>query len=150
MPVGSRASPALISQVGDLIQLVKELYADNQHLKKTIFDLSCVGFPGDNKPESVDQTEVRRSVLTIASPSQRATAPRTYQGCVCSGGSLEIPFAVDGLWRPSSVSMSARRVPQGWVVSGRTHLMFCDARTPGLALGSGLQVTGIWARLGDW
>lgn len=23
--------------------------------------------------------------------------------------------------------------------------MFCDARTPGLALGSGLQVTGIWA-----
>lgn len=40
MPVGSRASPALISQVGDLIQLVKELYADNQHLKKTIFDLS--------------------------------------------------------------------------------------------------------------
>ncbi|XP_069431360.1 CDK5 regulatory subunit-associated protein 2 isoform X22 [Ovis canadensis] len=47
----------LKKKVGDLIQLVKELYADNQHLKKTIFDLSCVGFPGDNKPESVDQTE---------------------------------------------------------------------------------------------
>uniref|UniRef100_A0A452EI63 CDK5 regulatory subunit-associated protein 2 n=1 Tax=Capra hircus TaxID=9925 RepID=A0A452EI63_CAPHI len=47
----------LKKKVGDLIQLVKELYADNQHLKKTVFDLSCVGFPGDNKPESVDQTE---------------------------------------------------------------------------------------------
>ncbi|XP_055435457.1 CDK5 regulatory subunit-associated protein 2 isoform X5 [Bubalus kerabau] len=47
----------LKKKVSDLIQLVKELYADNQHLKKTIFDLSCVGFPGDNKPESVDQTE---------------------------------------------------------------------------------------------
>ncbi|KAM9700257.1 CDK5 regulatory subunit-associated protein 2 isoform 4-T4 [Dama dama] len=47
----------LKKKVGDLIQLVKELYTDNQHLKKTIFDLSCVGFPGDDKPESVDQTE---------------------------------------------------------------------------------------------
>lgn len=86
MPVGSRVSPALISQVGDLIQLVKELYADNQHLKKTIFDLSCVGFPGDNKPESVDQTEVRRNALIITSSSQRITAPHTCQGCICSGG----------------------------------------------------------------
>uniref|UniRef100_A0A4W2D3L6 CDK5 regulatory subunit-associated protein 2 n=1 Tax=Bos indicus x Bos taurus TaxID=30522 RepID=A0A4W2D3L6_BOBOX len=51
----------LKKKVGDLIQLVKELYADNQHLKKTIFDLSCVGFPGDNKPESVDQTELLAS-----------------------------------------------------------------------------------------
>ena len=88
MPVGSRAPPALISQVSDLIQLVKELYADNQHLKKTIFDLSCVGFPGDNKPESVDQTEVRRNALIITSSSQRVTAPHTCQGCICSGGSL--------------------------------------------------------------
>ncbi|XP_044796465.2 CDK5 regulatory subunit-associated protein 2 isoform X7 [Bubalus bubalis] len=51
----------LKKKVSDLIQLVKELYADNQHLKKTIFDLSCVGFPGDNKPESVDQTELLAS-----------------------------------------------------------------------------------------
>uniref|UniRef100_A0A8C2P9S5 CDK5 regulatory subunit-associated protein 2 n=1 Tax=Capra hircus TaxID=9925 RepID=A0A8C2P9S5_CAPHI len=51
----------LKKKVGDLIQLVKELYADNQHLKKTVFDLSCVGFPGDNKPESVDQTELLAS-----------------------------------------------------------------------------------------
>ncbi|XP_040097709.1 CDK5 regulatory subunit-associated protein 2 isoform X3 [Oryx dammah] len=50
----------LKKKVGDLIQLVKELYADNQHLKKTIFDLSCVGFPGD-KPESGDQTELLAS-----------------------------------------------------------------------------------------
>lgn len=78
MPVGSRASPALISQVGDLIQLVKELYTDNQHLKKTIFDLSCVGFPGDDKTESVDQTEVRRNILMSSSP--RVTALHTHQG----------------------------------------------------------------------
>ncbi|XP_029059417.1 CDK5 regulatory subunit-associated protein 2 isoform X4 [Monodon monoceros] len=45
----------LKEKVGDLIQLVKELYADNQHLKKTIFDLSCMGFPGEDRPESVDQ-----------------------------------------------------------------------------------------------
>ncbi|XP_061019280.1 CDK5 regulatory subunit-associated protein 2 isoform X4 [Dama dama] len=51
----------LKKKVGDLIQLVKELYTDNQHLKKTIFDLSCVGFPGDDKPESVDQTELLAS-----------------------------------------------------------------------------------------
>lgn len=80
MPVGSRASPALISQVGDLIQLVKELYTDNQHLKKTIFDLSCVGFPGDDKTESVDQTEVRRNILIIISSSPRVTALHTHQG----------------------------------------------------------------------
>ncbi|XP_043309876.1 CDK5 regulatory subunit-associated protein 2 isoform X6 [Cervus canadensis] len=51
----------LKKKVGDLIQLVKELYTDNQHLKKTIFDLSCVGFPGDDKTESVDQTELLAS-----------------------------------------------------------------------------------------
>ncbi|KAB0373551.1 hypothetical protein FD755_015210 [Muntiacus reevesi] len=51
----------LKKKVGDLIQLVKELYTDNQHLKKTIFDLSCVGFPGDDKPDSVDQTELLAS-----------------------------------------------------------------------------------------
>ncbi|XP_007451558.1 PREDICTED: CDK5 regulatory subunit-associated protein 2 isoform X2 [Lipotes vexillifer] len=51
----------LKEKVGDLIQLVKELYADNQHLKKTIFDLSCMGFPGEDKPESVDQMELLAS-----------------------------------------------------------------------------------------
>ncbi|XP_066896973.1 CDK5 regulatory subunit-associated protein 2 isoform X4 [Kogia breviceps] len=51
----------LKEKVGDLIQLVKELYADNQHLKKTIFDLSCVGFPGEDGPESVDQMELLAS-----------------------------------------------------------------------------------------
>ena len=66
MPVGSQSSPALISQVGDLIQLVKELYADNQHLKKTIFDLSSMGFPGEDRPESVDQMEVRKNILVLA------------------------------------------------------------------------------------
>lgn len=80
VPVGSQASPALISQVGDLIQLVRELYTDNQHLKKTIFDLSCVGFPGDDKPESVAQTKVRRNILSIMSSSQRVTALHMYQG----------------------------------------------------------------------
>ncbi|CAN0465553.1 unnamed protein product [Rangifer tarandus platyrhynchus] len=51
----------LKKKVGDLIQLVRELYTDNQHLKKTIFDLSCVGFPGDDKPESVAQTKLLAS-----------------------------------------------------------------------------------------
>uniref|UniRef100_A0A8C0CUD4 CDK5 regulatory subunit-associated protein 2 n=1 Tax=Balaenoptera musculus TaxID=9771 RepID=A0A8C0CUD4_BALMU len=51
----------LKEKVGDLIQLVKELYADNQHLKKTIFDLSSMGFPGEDRPESVDQMELLAS-----------------------------------------------------------------------------------------
>ncbi|XP_033283230.1 CDK5 regulatory subunit-associated protein 2 isoform X6 [Orcinus orca] len=51
----------LKEKVGDLIQLVKELYADNQHLKKTIFDLSCMGFPGEDRPESADQMELLAS-----------------------------------------------------------------------------------------
>uniref|UniRef100_A0A8C6DV25 CDK5 regulatory subunit-associated protein 2 n=1 Tax=Moschus moschiferus TaxID=68415 RepID=A0A8C6DV25_MOSMO len=48
-------------KVGDLIRLVQELYVDNQRLKKTVFDLSCVGFPGDGKPASMDQTELLAS-----------------------------------------------------------------------------------------
>uniref|UniRef100_A0A8C3WS28 CDK5 regulatory subunit-associated protein 2 n=1 Tax=Catagonus wagneri TaxID=51154 RepID=A0A8C3WS28_9CETA len=51
----------LKKKVSDLIQLVKELYTDNQHLKKTIFDLSCLGFPGDDRPESGNQTELLAS-----------------------------------------------------------------------------------------
>nr|KAF6331571.1 CDK5 regulatory subunit associated protein 2 [Pipistrellus kuhlii] len=47
----------LKKKVSDLIQLVKELYTDNQHLKKTIFDLSCLGFPGDDRLESTEQVE---------------------------------------------------------------------------------------------
>nr|XP_031533348.1 CDK5 regulatory subunit-associated protein 2 isoform X4 [Vicugna pacos] len=51
----------LKKKVGELIQLVKELHADNQHLKKTIFDLSCAGFPRDGRSESVGQTELLAS-----------------------------------------------------------------------------------------
>ncbi|XP_062937842.1 CDK5 regulatory subunit-associated protein 2 isoform X2 [Cynocephalus volans] len=51
----------LKKKVSDLIQLVKELYADNQHLKKTIFDLSCMGFQGDGRLESTEQTELLAS-----------------------------------------------------------------------------------------
>ncbi|XP_011946880.1 PREDICTED: CDK5 regulatory subunit-associated protein 2 isoform X3 [Cercocebus atys] len=51
----------LKKKVSDLIQLVKELYTDNQHLKKTIFDLSCMGFQGNGFPDrlvSTEQTEI--------------------------------------------------------------------------------------------
>ncbi|XP_006865738.1 PREDICTED: CDK5 regulatory subunit-associated protein 2 [Chrysochloris asiatica] len=51
----------LKKKVSDLIQLVKELYTDNQHLKKTIFDLSCMGFQGSERLESVEQTELLAS-----------------------------------------------------------------------------------------
>ncbi|XP_027630366.1 CDK5 regulatory subunit-associated protein 2 isoform X7 [Tupaia chinensis] len=48
----------LKKKVSDLIQLVKELYSDNQHLKKTIFDLSCMGIQGNGRLESTEQTEL--------------------------------------------------------------------------------------------
>lgn len=48
----------LKKKVSDLIQLVKELYTDNQHLKKTIFDLSCMGFQGGDRLESIGQSEL--------------------------------------------------------------------------------------------
>ncbi|XP_069332824.1 CDK5 regulatory subunit-associated protein 2 isoform X2 [Eulemur rufifrons] len=51
----------LKKKVSDLIQLVKELYADNQHLKKTIFDFSCVGFQGNGRLESAGRTELLAS-----------------------------------------------------------------------------------------
>uniref|UniRef100_A0A2I3N6W0 CDK5 regulatory subunit-associated protein 2 n=1 Tax=Papio anubis TaxID=9555 RepID=A0A2I3N6W0_PAPAN len=65
----------LKKKVSDLIQLVKELYTDNQHLKKTIFDLSCVGFQGNGFPDrlvSTEQTEeAKKSRLPILiKPSQ--------------------------------------------------------------------------------
>ncbi|XP_069868701.1 CDK5 regulatory subunit-associated protein 2 isoform X4 [Dipodomys merriami] len=48
-------------KVSDLIQLVKELYTDNQHLKKTIFDISCMGVQGNGRLESTQQTELLAS-----------------------------------------------------------------------------------------
>ncbi|KAM7093280.1 CDK5 regulatory subunit-associated protein 2 isoform 4-T4 [Molossus nigricans] len=48
----------LKKKVSDLVQLVKELYTDNQHLKKTIFDLSCMGSQGDDRLESTEQAEL--------------------------------------------------------------------------------------------
>lgn len=45
-------------KVIDLIQLVKDLHADNQHLKKTIFDLSCMGVQGNDRLESTKQAEI--------------------------------------------------------------------------------------------
>uniref|UniRef100_A0A2K6LKX3 CDK5 regulatory subunit-associated protein 2 n=1 Tax=Rhinopithecus bieti TaxID=61621 RepID=A0A2K6LKX3_RHIBE len=55
--------------------LVKELHTDNQHLKKTIFDLSCMGFQGNGIPDrlvSTEQTEeAKKSRLPILiKPSQ--------------------------------------------------------------------------------
>ncbi|XP_012972587.1 CDK5 regulatory subunit-associated protein 2 isoform X1 [Mesocricetus auratus] len=51
----------LKKKVSDLIQLVKDLYTDNQHLKKTIFDLSSMGFQGNSRLESTKQTELLAS-----------------------------------------------------------------------------------------
>uniref|UniRef100_A0A8I3RY74 CDK5 regulatory subunit-associated protein 2 n=1 Tax=Canis lupus familiaris TaxID=9615 RepID=A0A8I3RY74_CANLF len=39
----------LKKKVSDLIQLVRELHADNQHLKKTMLDLSCMGAQGGDR-----------------------------------------------------------------------------------------------------
>ncbi|KAL1776266.1 CDK5 regulatory subunit-associated protein 2 [Sigmodon hispidus] len=48
----------LKKKVSDLIQLVKDLHTDNQRLKKTIFDLSSMGYQGNDRLESTKQTEV--------------------------------------------------------------------------------------------
>uniref|UniRef100_A0A8C6A2V6 CDK5 regulatory subunit-associated protein 2 n=2 Tax=Marmota marmota marmota TaxID=9994 RepID=A0A8C6A2V6_MARMA len=48
----------LKKKVSELIQLMKELYTDNQRLKKTFFDLSCEGFQGNGRPESTEQREI--------------------------------------------------------------------------------------------
>ncbi|NP_001300691.1 CDK5 regulatory subunit-associated protein 2 isoform 2 [Mus musculus] len=48
----------LKKKVSDLIQLVKDLHTDNQHLKKTIFDLSSVGFQGSDRLELTKQEEL--------------------------------------------------------------------------------------------
>uniref|UniRef100_A0A8C9JJA1 CDK5 regulatory subunit-associated protein 2 n=1 Tax=Panthera tigris altaica TaxID=74533 RepID=A0A8C9JJA1_PANTA len=63
----------LKKKVSDLIQLVKELYTDNQHLKKTIFDLSCVGFQGGDGPEATEQSEdAKKSRLPILIKASRS------------------------------------------------------------------------------
>ncbi|XP_066112474.1 CDK5 regulatory subunit-associated protein 2 isoform X2 [Saccopteryx bilineata] len=51
----------LKEKVADLIQLVKDLYTDNQHLKKTIFDLSCLGLQQDDRLESTQPMELLAS-----------------------------------------------------------------------------------------
>ncbi|XP_077653211.1 CDK5 regulatory subunit-associated protein 2 isoform X4 [Urocitellus parryii] len=48
----------LKKKVSELIQLVKELYTDNQRLKKTFFDLSYEGFQGNGRLESTEQREI--------------------------------------------------------------------------------------------
>ncbi|XP_072583620.1 CDK5 regulatory subunit-associated protein 2 isoform X8 [Vulpes vulpes] len=48
----------LKKKVSDLIQLVRELHADNQHLKKTMLDLSCMGAPGGDGLGSAAQSQV--------------------------------------------------------------------------------------------
>ncbi|XP_055463511.1 CDK5 regulatory subunit-associated protein 2 isoform X6 [Psammomys obesus] len=48
----------LKKKVSDLIQLVKDLHTDNQHLKKTIFDLSSMCFQGNDRLESTKQAEI--------------------------------------------------------------------------------------------
>ncbi|XP_005382660.1 PREDICTED: CDK5 regulatory subunit-associated protein 2 isoform X4 [Chinchilla lanigera] len=48
----------LKKKVSELIQLVKELYTDNQHLKKTIFDLSCMSFQGNGGADPIEQREL--------------------------------------------------------------------------------------------
>ncbi|GAB1288590.1 CDK5 regulatory subunit-associated protein 2 [Apodemus speciosus] len=52
-----RRREELKKKVNDLIQLVRDLYTDNQQLKKTIFDLSSVGFQGNDRLESTEQAE---------------------------------------------------------------------------------------------
>ncbi|XP_051019193.1 CDK5 regulatory subunit-associated protein 2 isoform X1 [Acomys russatus] len=47
----------LKKKVSDLIQLVKDLHTDNQHLKKTIFDLSSMGYQGSDRLESTKQAK---------------------------------------------------------------------------------------------
>uniref|UniRef100_A0A8P0TEZ4 CDK5 regulatory subunit-associated protein 2 n=1 Tax=Canis lupus familiaris TaxID=9615 RepID=A0A8P0TEZ4_CANLF len=49
----------LKKKVSDLIQLVRELHADNQHLKKTMLDLSCMGAQGGDRLGSAAQSQVR-------------------------------------------------------------------------------------------
>nr|XP_055157748.1 CDK5 regulatory subunit-associated protein 2 isoform X4 [Nyctereutes procyonoides] len=51
----------LKKKVSDLIQLVRELHADNQHLKKTMLDLSCMGAQGGDGLGSAAQSQLLAS-----------------------------------------------------------------------------------------
>uniref|UniRef100_A0A8C0P4J0 CDK5 regulatory subunit-associated protein 2 n=1 Tax=Canis lupus familiaris TaxID=9615 RepID=A0A8C0P4J0_CANLF len=51
----------LKKKVSDLIQLVRELHADNQHLKKTMLDLSCMGAQGGDRLGSAAQSQLLAS-----------------------------------------------------------------------------------------
>uniref|UniRef100_A0A8C0QY05 CDK5 regulatory subunit-associated protein 2 n=1 Tax=Canis lupus dingo TaxID=286419 RepID=A0A8C0QY05_CANLU len=56
----------LKKKVSDLIQLVRELHADNQHLKKTMLDLSCMGAQGGDRLGSAAQSQdAKKSRLPI-------------------------------------------------------------------------------------
>ncbi|XP_037348631.1 CDK5 regulatory subunit-associated protein 2 isoform X1 [Talpa occidentalis] len=60
-PVEHFSQEELKKKVSDLIHLVKELYADNQHLKKSIFDLSCMGFQDDDRLGSAEKSKLLAS-----------------------------------------------------------------------------------------
>uniref|UniRef100_A0A8C5VU46 CDK5 regulatory subunit-associated protein 2 n=1 Tax=Microcebus murinus TaxID=30608 RepID=A0A8C5VU46_MICMU len=69
----------LKKKVSELIQLVKELYTDNQHLKKTIFDFSCGGFQGNGRLESAGRTEdAKKSRLPILVKPSRSLGSAYY------------------------------------------------------------------------
>ncbi|XP_031233529.1 CDK5 regulatory subunit-associated protein 2 isoform X1 [Mastomys coucha] len=48
----------LKKKVSDLIQLVRDLHTDNQHLKKTMFGLSSMSFQGNDRLELTKQEEL--------------------------------------------------------------------------------------------
>ncbi|XP_031233530.1 CDK5 regulatory subunit-associated protein 2 isoform X2 [Mastomys coucha] len=48
----------LKKKVSDLIQLVRDLHTDNQHLKKTMFGLSSMSFQGNDRLELTKQEEI--------------------------------------------------------------------------------------------
>lgn len=108
---------------------MKELYTDNQHLKKTIFDLSCLGFQGDGRLESTQQTEVRKTFLLSCANYQKKNNPPNFSRLLLSWGvAMEIPLAVVGLLRvPRACSCSVCRLPHVWVTSAWAQLMCCDA-----------------------
>jgi len=65
----------LKKKVSDLVQLVKELYTGDQHLKETICDLSCMGFQGGDGLESTEQSETSVTYSYIFMLS-------TFLGCI--------------------------------------------------------------------
>ncbi|XP_049629750.1 CDK5 regulatory subunit-associated protein 2 [Suncus etruscus] len=116
----------LKKKVSDLIQLVKELYADNQHLKKTILDFSCLGFPGGE--ESTGRTELLASQEdedTLRSgeddedhlPSDQnveesSKGPQDHSGEHCQNGSFQLADStiVDHEGGPGEQSLEEREL----------------------------------------